>query len=101
MAVNEQQVKHWESVAHGWEAWLDWTERNFRLVTEWFIDAVGWRPGLRALDVACGAGYPVLFGASRVHPGGRQFAVDVSPAMVAAASRRIYGTRFALKGICG
>lgn len=89
--IRQQQLKHWDAVADGWDAWLAWTERNFSPVTDWFVDAAGWRPGLRALDVACGAGYPALIGAARLRPEGTQVATDISPAMVAAVSRRAQG----------
>jgi enediyne biosynthesis protein CalE5 len=86
--VKEQQAKHWDSVAAGWDGWLEWTERNFSSLSEWFTEAAGWAPGVRALDIACGAGYPALTGARRIQPDGRQVATDISPAMVAVVSRR-------------
>jgi ubiquinone/menaquinone biosynthesis C-methylase UbiE len=88
--IKQQQVKHWDAVADGWDAWLDWTERNFAAFTDWFIQAAGWTPGLRALDVGCGAGYPALIGAAHLRPGGIQVATDISPAMVAIVSRRAH-----------
>jgi ubiquinone/menaquinone biosynthesis C-methylase UbiE len=72
----------------GGAAWLDWTERNFRPVTDWFVDAAGWKPGSRVLDVACGSGYPALEAARRVRPGGSVVATDISTEMLAVASRR-------------
>lgn len=90
--VKQQQAKHWDNVAGGWAAWLDWTERNFSPLSEWFAEAAGWAPGMHVLDIACGAGYPALLGASRVRPGGRQVATDISPAMVLAASQAANAT---------
>ena len=90
--VKTQQVKHWDNVAGGWAAWLEWTERYFSPISEWFIEHAGWRPGVRALDVACGAGYPTFVGASRVSPGGMQVGIDISPRMIAAASERARST---------
>jgi len=75
-------------VADGWAAWLDWTERNFRPVTDWFVHAAGWKPGSRVLDVACGSGYPAMEAARHVRPGGRVVATDISTEMLAVASRR-------------
>jgi ubiquinone/menaquinone biosynthesis C-methylase UbiE len=85
--VKDQQTKHWDAVAAGWETWLDWTERNFAPVTRCLRDAAGWRPGARVLDVACGAGYPALAAARDVRPGGTVVGIDLSAGMVAAAAR--------------
>jgi ubiquinone/menaquinone biosynthesis C-methylase UbiE len=85
--VKEHQAKHWDTVAAGWDRWLEWTERNFAASTEWLAGAANWKPGIRALDIACGPGYPALIGAARVQPG-TFVATDLSPAMVAAVSRR-------------
>ncbi len=86
--IRAQQLKHWDHVAGGWATWLEWTERHFSPVGEWFCQMAGWAPGRQALDVACGAGYPALLGASHVQPGGTMVAVDISRAMIAAASKR-------------
>jgi enediyne biosynthesis protein CalE5 len=75
-------------VAGGWGAWLDWTEGNFKPLTDWCREAAGWNPGARILDVACGAGYPALAAAQGVRPSGAVVATDISPEMVAVASRR-------------
>lgn len=91
--VKAQQTKHWDRVASGWAAWLEWTERNFSPITDWLTRAAGWAPGVRALDIACGAGYPALVGAARVHPGGMLVATDISPAMIAAARERARAAR--------
>ena len=88
MDVKDQQRKHWNAVADGWAAWLDWTERNFRPVTDWLRDASGWSPGARVLDVACGSGYPALAAAAYVRPGGTVIAIDISPQMIVVASRQ-------------
>ena len=86
--IKEQQRKHWNVVADGWAAWLEWIERNFAPVTEWLREAACWKPGARILDVACGAGYPALTAAESVRPGGRVVAIDISPRMIAVASRQ-------------
>ena len=83
----EQQRRHWDSVAAGWAAWLEWTEENFAPLTNWLTTAAGWRSGARVLDVACGAGYPALAAAVRVAPDGHVTAVDLSAEMIAVASR--------------
>src|SRR5262245_23923979 len=84
--IKEQQTRHWNAVAGGWAAWLAWTERNFLPVTECVADRAGWRPGVRVLDVACGAGYPALAAAVRVRPGGTVIASDLAPEMTAVAA---------------
>lgn len=86
--IREKQRRHWDAVASGWGAWLEWTERNFEPLTVWLRDAAGWRPPARILDVACGAGYPALAAARAVAPGGQVVATDLSPAMIAVASDR-------------
>ena len=82
----EKQKKHWSTVAGGWAAWLDWTERSFAPVTDWLRIHAGWAPGIRALDVGCGAGYPSLTTARTVGPAGSVIATDISPAMLEAAA---------------
>ncbi len=81
--AREQQQRHWDAVAGGWATWLEWTEQNFGPVTDWFVNEAGWAPGRRALDVACGAGYPALLGAARMCPGGAMVATDISDGMLA------------------
>jgi len=81
-----KQKRHWDQVADGWAAWLEWTERNFEPVTDWVQNAVAWRPGTRALDIGCGAGYPSLVAARRVAPGGSVVATDLSSEMLKDAS---------------
>ena len=88
MAAKDQQKKHWNAVAEGWAVWFDWTASNFGAVTDWFRDAAGWTPGAHVLDEACGSGYPALVAATYLRPGGTVVATDISPEMVAVASRR-------------
>lgn len=88
MDVREQQKKHWNAVAGGWEAWLDWTSRHFQPIADWLGNAAPWRPGTRVLDVACGSGFPALAAAAAVRPGGTVIAIDISPEMLAVAAAR-------------
>ena len=88
MDVREQQKKHWNAVAGGWESWLDWTSRNFQPIADWLGHAAPWRPGTRVLDVACGSGFPALAAAAAVRPGGSVIAIDISPEMLAVAAAR-------------
>ena len=87
MNVKEQQKKHWNAVAGGWGTWLDWTSRNFQPIADWLGNAAHWQPGARVLDVACGSGFPALATAAAVRPGGTVVATDISPEMLAMASR--------------
>jgi len=91
--VKEQQTKHWNLVAPGWAAWLEWIEWNFAPVTDWLRRAACWEPGTHVLDVGCGAGYPALTAAMSVQPGGRVVAADISPTMIAVASRHAAARR--------
>lgn len=83
----DAQRRHWDAVATGWAAWLEWTERNFAPVTDWLADAASWTSGRRVLDVACGTGYPALTAAARVAPHGQVTATDLSAEMIARASQ--------------
>jgi ubiquinone/menaquinone biosynthesis C-methylase UbiE len=79
-------MSHWDAVAAGWAAWLEWTQRTFQPVTDWLIAAGACAPGARVLDVACGAGYPALAMAARLRPGGTVIASDLSGEMIAATA---------------
>jgi len=53
------------------------------------MDALRLAPGERVLDIGCGPGTTAIELATRVAPGGEVVGVDISPAMVAAATRRV------------
>lgn len=91
--VKARQIHHWNQAAHGWAAWFDWTEQNFRPLTDWLRGAAGWRPGARVLDVACGPGYPALSAARAIQPGGTVVATDIAQGMLAEAARRAAARR--------
>jgi SAM-dependent methyltransferase len=57
-------------------------------VLEALLERAGLEPGVRVLDVGCGAGPSTVEAARRVAPGGRVIGVDISPAMIEAARRR-------------
>lgn len=88
MGFKDQQKTHWDRVAAGWETWAAWTDRNFRPITDWLVDALALQEGQRVLDVACGAGYPALSLAPRVGSSGRVVALDVSNGMTEIVARR-------------
>ncbi len=52
------------------------------------MDALGVQPGERVLDIGCGPGTTAIELATRVGPDGEVVGVDISPAMLAAATRR-------------
>lgn len=86
MTVKDRQRQHWDAVASGWAKRLAWTERNFLPLTDWFARAAGWTSGHRMIDVACGPGYPTFAAAAAVGPDGSVLGLDISGAMVSAAS---------------
>jgi demethylmenaquinone methyltransferase / 2-methoxy-6-polyprenyl-1,4-benzoquinol methylase len=55
------------------------------------VDRAGLRPGASALDVAAGTGKVAASLADRVGPTGRVLGVDLSPAMIDIAERRVRG----------
>lgn len=87
LQLKSQERSHWDAVADGWGHWLHWTERNFMPVTSWLRTATAWTDATSLLDVACGAGYPVLSAAAEMR-GGRVSATDLSPEMIEIASRQ-------------
>lgn len=72
----------WESAAPGWAKWETKLSAGLADATEALIDMAGVRPGLRALDLACGAGAQTLRLAERVGPEGAVVACDISPTML-------------------
>jgi len=76
------------SEVSGWEKWHDWQAQVMRPVTDWYLRAVGARPGQTIVDVACGSGLPALALAERVGASGNIVAVDVSPRMLTATRRK-------------
>ena len=55
------------------------------------MDALRLEPGERVLDLGCGPGTTAIELASRVAPDGEVVGADISPAMIAAATRRASG----------
>jgi ubiquinone/menaquinone biosynthesis C-methylase UbiE len=77
----------WESAAPGWANWEETLSAGLSGATDTLIDMAGVQPGMRVLDLACGAGSQTLQVAKRVGPGGRVVANDISPTMLEHARR--------------
>jgi SAM-dependent methyltransferase len=72
----------WESAAPGWAKWEHAFAASLSSATDALIDMAGIRPGMRVLDLACGAGSQSIQAAKRVGPNGRVVASDISPCML-------------------
>jgi ubiquinone/menaquinone biosynthesis C-methylase UbiE len=72
----------WQSAAPGWAKWEDVFAKSLSCATEALIDMAGIRPGMRVLDLACGAGSQSIQAAKRVGPEGRVVACDISATML-------------------
>lgn len=73
----------WESAAPGWATWERTFSAGLTGATDALIDMAGVRPGMRVLDLACGAGIQSLRLAERVGPNGSVLASDISATMLA------------------
>jgi ubiquinone/menaquinone biosynthesis C-methylase UbiE len=72
----------WEAAAPGWARWEARLSAELSDATERLIDMAAVRPGMRVLDVACGAGAQSLRLAERVGPDGSVLATDISATML-------------------
>ena len=72
----------WDSAASGWAKWERAFSAGLSIATDALIDTAGVRPGMRVLDLACGAGTQSIAAARRVGPNGTVVAVDISPTML-------------------
>jgi ubiquinone/menaquinone biosynthesis C-methylase UbiE len=72
----------WESAAPGWAKWERVFAASLSSATDALIDMAGIRPGMRVLDLACGAGSQSIQAAKRVGPNGRVVASDISATML-------------------
>ena len=78
----------WDRRADAWERRADAIDSFSDTYGMATMDALGLEPGEKVLDVGCGPGTSAVDLAARVAPGGDVVGVDISPAMVAAATRR-------------
>jgi len=72
----------WEAAAAGWAKWEQTFSSGLSDVTDTLIDMAGIKPGMRVLDLACGAGSQTLQVAQRIGPEGRVVASDISTTML-------------------
>jgi len=69
--------------------WLDREQRDIEEAPDAALDALALAPGLVVADVGAGSGYMTVRMARRVAPGGRVYATDVQPEMIALLNRRL------------
>ena len=73
----------WDAAAPGWAKWEQaFFDRAFADATETMMDMAGVDPGMRVLDLACGAGSQSIQAARRVGPEGSVVACDISATML-------------------
>jgi ubiquinone/menaquinone biosynthesis C-methylase UbiE len=72
----------WEKAAPGWAKWEHIFSAGLSTATETLLDAAGIRPGMRVLDLACGAGSQTIEAAKRVGSDGGVVACDISATML-------------------
>jgi SAM-dependent methyltransferase len=72
----------WELAAPGWAKWEYVFATGLSSATDALIDMAGIGPGMRVLDLACGAGSQSIQAARRVGPHGKVIASDISGSML-------------------
>ena len=77
-----QNRETWESAAPGWAKWEQAFSAGLVSATDRLLDTAGLKPGMRVLDLACGAGNQTIRAAKRVGPTGIVVATDISPTML-------------------
>jgi SAM-dependent methyltransferase len=77
-AIREFELKGWQAASSSYEGFAGAT----RLFVAPLIEAVGVKPGMRLLDIACGTG---LAAGAAAAAGARVTAIDFSPAMIVMA----------------
>jgi ubiquinone/menaquinone biosynthesis C-methylase UbiE len=87
--LKQQQLSQWEANAEGWNSRHESLGRETADVTAWICREAGVAPGMRVLDIACGAGHPAIEVAQLVRPSGSVLATDFSPQMVEFTRRRV------------
>src|SRR5215204_10717 len=72
----------WESAAPGWAKWEQAFSAALSTATDVLMDMARIRPGMRVLDLACGAGTQSIQVAKRIGATGTVVAIDISPTML-------------------
>ncbi len=78
-------IEGWDARAKGWAANSDDFETFVEPLTSAMLKSARLEPGQRVLELACGPGGLVPQILSRIEPGGRLVATDISPKMVEVA----------------
>jgi ubiquinone/menaquinone biosynthesis C-methylase UbiE len=81
-ALKSELRQTWEKAAPGWAKWEHIFSAGLSTATETLLDAAGIRPGMRVLDLACGAGSQTIEAAKRVGSDGGVVACDISATML-------------------
>ena len=81
-AVKFEVRRTWESAAPGWAKWEHVFATSLAGATDALMDMAGVEPGMRALDMASGAGSQSIQLAKRVGPDGGIVATDISATML-------------------
>ena len=81
-ALKSELRKTWENAAPGWAKWEQVFSAGLSDATDTLIDMAGIQPGMRVLDLACGAGSQTIQTAKRVGPTGSIVASDISATML-------------------
>lgn len=92
-------IAEWQGgVGRNWATEWERTDRSFAGLTPGLLDAIAGEPGLRIVDVGCGAG-EIALAVAAARPDAHVTGVDVSPELVTAARERgedIANVRFLL-----
>ncbi|HEX6457239.1 MAG TPA: methyltransferase domain-containing protein, partial [Solirubrobacterales bacterium] len=87
---HEASREQWSAAARSWARAAEEEETGASAdATPWMLDAAELRPGMRVLELACGAGRVGLQAASRVGPDGTVLCSDFSQEMVDAVADRV------------
>jgi SAM-dependent methyltransferase len=89
----------WSQAAAGWTRHADRQDAVGRPLGAVAIDWLGVRAGERVLDVGCGAGGTTAELAASVGPGGEAVGLDLSPELIAAATKRFPHNRFLVSDV--
>ena|SRR5438874_217258 len=81
-ATKSELRSTWEKAAPGWVKWEHEFSAGLSAATDTLLEMAGIRPGMRVLDLACGAGNQTTQTAKRVGPGGSIVACDISATML-------------------